>query len=268
MKRCVINKKQLSIHMVIVLMIATMFKSCEKAAEAYIGMPLQPKNIDAEYKPGLNIFGILKTGPDYDTINHFFEVERINSFFDINDTININDAVVSVWYVDSTGNPVNYSLKPIYDGRYTNDYLDPKPGEIWNYKCRYDTFLITSKTIIPNVPALVPGTLNIKDKEVGFSILSDTTGFMYDVYLLSDAGTAYKRITPERGKSTEVQIDMDLRMASQSQLFVFAYDKNYERYVSTSNIFFKPNAFRPRFTTVDGGYGCFCSSSSLMVQIQ
>ena len=48
---------------------------CEKAMDIFVGMPFQPKNISSEYTPGLNIFGILKAGPSYDTLNHFFEVQ-------------------------------------------------------------------------------------------------------------------------------------------------------------------------------------------------
>jgi len=40
------------------------------------------------------------------------------------------------------------------------------------------------------------------------------------------------------------------------------YDKNMVEYITTSNTFFKPNAFRPAFSTVDGGYGTFGAISS------
>ncbi len=79
---------------------------------------------------------------------------------------------------------------------------------------------------------------------------------------------ALKRIVPNNIGNTDVQLKIEYNASGAiNLLYVIAYDINYERYVTTSNIFFKPNAFRPRFTTVDGGYGCFGSLNSLEIDL-
>jgi len=245
------------------------FAGCEKMFEIYMGVPLQPKNINSEYVPGLNIFGMLKAGPTYDTLNHYFEVEQIIYVFDTTTIISIDSAIIELARHQDNGSETKYTLMPYGEGKYTNPFLDAKPGDVWNYQCIYDTFNITSQTLIPNEPQIKEGSLKVTNSNLSFVINTDPTAFMYDVFYIDEMGFYTKRIVPQQGINTEVSFDINFSSNSQiNQLFVYAYDKNYEEYITTSNIFFKPNAFRPRFTTVEGGWGCFCSASSLMVDLE
>lgn len=241
---------------------------CKKVLEAYLGIPLQPENLNSVYEPGLNVFGILKTGASVDSMNHYFEVQRIQYVFDTDTTLNINNATINVTCQKSGNLTLDYLLEPYGEGKYTNPLLVANSGERWDFQCVYDTFLIKASTLIPNEPIIREGSINIENSKVSFVIEPDTSAFLYDIYLLYGSNNSYKRIVPEAGIGTEVELDVVTGPSGEEKtLIVIAYDYNYESYVTTSNIFFKPNAYRPRFTTVEGGYGCFCSSHSILVEL-
>ena len=247
----------------IILVIVFLLSSCEKVLETYIGLPLQPTNINSEYKPGLNIFGMLKAGNTMDTINHFFEVHFIPYVFDTITDINIYDANIALNHNNDT-----LLLTDRGDGHYYNYSITPTPGDKWNYSCVYDTFNVTSSTIIPNMPTVDKNTISIGENNLSFKIKHDTSAYMYDIYYIDEYSHAFKRIVPDN-TNIEINLNIDYHESSSiNRLYVIAYDKNYEKYVSTSNTFFKPNAFRPRFTTVNGGYGCFGSLTSLSIDLK
>lgn len=250
--------------LIIVTMLVSVF-SCEEALDIYVGMPFQPKNINAEYTPGLNVFGILKVGPSYDTLNHFFEVQQLLRISDTVGLAPINEAEITL---EQIAGGYQYTLTNYEDGRYTSSELNPDFGEQWNYTCTYDTFTVTSNTHIPNRPVLKQGSLVTTEKAISFTIQPDATAFLYEVYYINNFDYVFMRIVPREGEPTQVNLVINFSDAAGSNsLFVFAYDENYEKYITTSNIFYKPNAFRPRFTTVEGGYGCFCSAASIRVEL-
>lgn len=247
----------------VILNLGFLLCSCEKVFEAYVGLPLQPTNINSVYVPGLNVFGVLKAGSIVDTSNHFFEVHFIPHVFDTID-ISIYEADISL-QIDSN----TYNLNHFGNGLYFNSELAPMPGQEWNYSCVYDTFEVTSQTIIPNTPVVNTNTIEINDGSLALTIDYDASAYMYDVYYYDGYSFESKRIVPGNGNDIEVQLDIEYNEESAiSLLYVIAYDQKYERYISTSNIFFKPNAYRPRFTTVDGGYGCFGSLCSLEIDLK
>ena len=240
---------------------------CEEIAEFYVGMPFQPKNINSEYSPGLNVFGILKAGPSYDTLNHFFEVQQLLRLSDTA-SMEINEAEIILEQITGPDSLCIFTLSNYNAGRYTSSDLNPDFGEQWNYVCMYDTFIITSSTRIPDQPVLQDGSLAATEQSIAFTLQPDTTAFLYEVYYFNESDFAFERILPARDEPTYV--DLSIRFfdpEGNNQLFVFAYDKNYEKYISTSNIFYKPNAYRPRYTTVEGGYGCFCSAASIKLEL-
>lgn len=247
----------------VILNLTFLLCSCEKVFETYIGLPLQPTNINSVYLPGLNVFGVLKAGAILDTSNQYFEVHYIPHVFDTTSSYSINDADVTLQNDFNT-----YNLDLIGEGLYVNIDVVPIPGQEWNYTCVYDTFEVTSLTIIPNMPVVAESTIDINDGSIRFTIDSDPSAFMYDVYYIDEYSFSTKRIVPEYGNDIEVQLEIeDNELGAINLLYVIAYDQKYEQYITTSNIFFKPNAFRPRFTTVDGGYGCFGSLTSLEVDL-
>ena len=242
---------------------------CEKALEIYVGFPLQPENINSIYEPGLNIFGMLKTGNTFDESNQFFEVQHIYHVFDTNSLFSVDDAKIELTRHYDNGTSKTYKLQADGEGRYSSGLLQFFDGDVWSYRCVYDTIEITSETRIPNRAIIVENSLEVTKNHVSFTIQNDITAFMYDIYYVNGVDFVTRRIIPERGFNTQVSLDINFtENSSLNNLFVLAYDKNYQEYVSTSNIFFKPNAFRPRYSTVEGGYGCFCSMSSLMLNLE
>jgi hypothetical protein len=241
---------------------------CEKALDIFLGMPFQPKNISSEYTPGLNIFGILKAGLSYDTLNHFFEVQKLLHTSDTTEFIEINDAEIILEQITNNSNLITYQLTNYNEGNYTNSELNPDFGEQWSYICTYDTFTITSQTRIPNKPVLQLGSLVSTEKIISFTIQPDTTAFLYEVFYLNESDYVFERIIPNKDEPTHVDLSKHFKnLEGSNTLFVFAYDENYEKYITTSNIFYKPNAYRPRYTSVEGGYGCFCSAASIKVEL-
>lgn len=241
---------------------------CEETFNFYVGIPFQPKNMSSEYTPGLNIFGILKAGPSYDTLNHFFEVQQLLHPSDTTEFIEINEAEIILEQIPYIGNLRTYQLTNYNEGNYTNSELNPDFGEQWNYVCTYDTFTITSHTRIPNKPTLQQGSLVVTEKSISFTVQPDTTAFLYEVFYFNESDYVFERIIPNKDEPTHVDLSIHFRdLEGSNNLFVFAYDENYEKYITTSNIFYKPNAYRPRFTAVEGGYGCFCSAASVKVEI-
>lgn len=248
------------------VLVLVFFSACQKTLEIYIGLPLQPKNINAIYEPGLNVFGILKAGETLDTINHYFEVQTVPEIFDTTSNLNIFDAQITLTQNRDALN--SYNLFHIGEGRYFHYGIDPKPGDIWEYHCVYDTFDITSTSIVPNMPFIIPESLKQRSSNISFLIKYDSTAFMYDVYYVDQFSYALQRIVPEAERDNNVSLDINTSKKSEfNLLYVIAYDKNYEEYVTTSNIFFKPNAYRPRFTTVNNGFGCFGSLTSLKLDL-
>ncbi|MDA3891806.1 MAG: hypothetical protein PF517_09100 [Salinivirgaceae bacterium] len=257
--------KGLETKLLLIILSIMMFAGCEKALEIYIGLPLQPTNINSEYKPGLNVFGMLKSGDIYDDQNHFFEVHKIIHISDTS-AITVENARIAL---QQRGRENILHVYHIGDGIYSNSNIYVNPGQTWDYSCVNDTFRVTSTTTLPYMPKISAGSLNKTENSISFSIDNDTSAYMYDIYYIIDTvmeKNVIKRLIPEDQLNTKVCIDItDSPKMGFELLFVIAYDKNYEKYISTSNRFFKPNAYRPRFTTVDGGYGCFGSCTSLMI---
>ncbi len=243
----------------IILACALTLFSCQKSLEVYMGLPLQPKNINSEYEPGLNIFGILKTGETLDTVNHYFEVHQLLYVFDTVSNVIVDYANISLKCINNNTEK-KYLLNYVEQGRYHNPVINPKPGDKWEYQCIADTFVVTSVTVIPNKPVIEQGSLQITGNSVSFNIRPDSTAFIYDVYYINNNSFVTNRISATNGIAASVFFN-NIATNGQSVIYVIAYDLNFEKYNTGSNTFFKPNAYRPKYTTVNGGYGCFCSAS-------
>ena len=240
--------------------------SCVKIGEYYAGLNLQPNMTDSPFEPGLNVFGILKTGPGLDTINHYFEVQQLLDIASWDDEINLYDASIKLKRVTAAGEAFNYNLQHTADSLYANTAILTAPGDRWNYVCVYDTFEVTATCVVPNYPQLQEGTLQKEEKELKFTILADETAFMYQVYLIDGEHVWLEQKVPVEGNNTEFNLHTDWIISNQTcLLYIFAYDRHMEAYYTTSNTFFKPNAYRPPFSTVEGGYGTFGAVSSCLI---
>jgi hypothetical protein len=253
---------------IIGLLIIVLITGCEKIGEYYLGMNMQPDLPREDFKPGLNVYGVLKTGESLDSLNHYFEVQQLVFVKDAYDSSYVERADISLTREPVSGTVMDYHLNYFRDGIYLNENIETAPGDRWLYKCSYDTFEVTAECVIPNLPLLKVPAIIATDHSIQFTVVSDTTACMYDVYLLNGDNFFFEKRIPLKGIDSQFNLkpEWDTSVGTNG-LFIFASDKNLEKYYTTSNTFFKPNAFRPSFSTVDGGCGTFGGISSTMVVI-
>jgi hypothetical protein len=232
--------------------------SCQWLGEFYAGINMQPELDENAFVPGLNVFGIMKAGESLDTVNHFFEVQQLVHVFAKYDSLVIEGAEIELSRYPISGSSRVYSPKYLTNGRYGISEMAVEPGDRWTYTCRYDTFEVHSSCLVPNIPAIIPGSLKQGPSSIEFALLADSTAFIYDIRFVSDSTFLFDRVVANRQGETLIRLE---KAKGQEQLkgwlYVFAYDKQFEAYFSTSSLFFKPNAYRPSFSTVQGGYGVF-----------
>jgi hypothetical protein len=251
-----------------ILLISILFSGCDDIAEYYVGLKTQPDISKEDILPGLNVYGILKTGPTLDTLNHYFEVQQILFIWDSFDSICVDRANVVLTRKPFRGESEQYTLNCERDCAYFNENIKTAPGDNWQYVCSYDTFEVTASCVIPNEPKVSKLLVDNGSNTIGFSVLSDSSAFMYDIYILSAEDYYTEKKIPTKGVDTEFSINLHWNVAGKTiMMLVFAYDENLEKYYTTSNTFFKPNAYRPYFSTVDGGFGTFGAVSSSYLQI-
>ncbi len=245
------------------LILTVILSGCLKIGEYYAGMTMQPELNENDAVEGLNIFGVLKAGPSLDTACCFFEVQQLLFIHGNYDSMCVDQAEINLTRKTVLGEISNFELNSLGDCLYYNGNLKTDYGDKWNFVCKYDTFEVRSECIIPGKPLIEQIKIDDSSNIISFSVLYDSTASMYNVYIISADSFYIEKRVPEKGVDTKFSINPDWEIKDKSiSLFLFAYDKNLEQYQTTSNIFFKPNAYRPCYTTVEGGYGTFGAISS------
>jgi hypothetical protein len=243
------------------------FQGCQEIGEYYLGLNQKPELFEQEPLHGLNVYGILKTGPGFDTLNHFFEVQQMLPIGGMYDSLVVTDAHIDLIRTSTENEQQHYQLQHLADGRYSGTDLIIAPGDVWTFYCKADTFEVTATSRIPKLPELEDEPVAGEDGILRFAIAADTTAFLHQVYVLNgDQFYTEKKVAPGN-ISNAFSIQLNQPLNETLYLYVFAYDENLERYQSTSNTFFKPNAYRPPFSTVDGGYGTFGAVSSSRFEV-
>ncbi|HKK80666.1 MAG TPA: hypothetical protein VJ909_00370 [Prolixibacteraceae bacterium] len=191
------------------IMVSIMLAGCSDIGEYYVGLNMQPDMSEVPFKPGLNVFGIVKTGPSFDTANHFFEVHQLADIFDFDEeNLIVVDANVSLTRITSEDSEFKYHPELTSDSIYADETIEVRPGDQWFYSCSYDSFLVESQCIVPEEPRII-NNIKLNGKHLGFSIQPDSTAFMYGVYVIENEHVAYEQILPVPGESTETDILLD-----------------------------------------------------------
>ncbi|MDA3816856.1 MAG: hypothetical protein PF486_05720 [Prolixibacteraceae bacterium] len=255
--------KKITISLVVSVIL---FAGCSDIGEYYVGLNMQPDMSEAPFEPGLNVFGIVKTGPSFDTANHYFEVHQLADLFNYEEeNLIVVDANITLTRQTDGGEVFTYRPEQTTDSIYVDRKIEVSAGDKWFYTCSYDSFLVESECIVPAEPH-INNDVKLNENNLGFTIQPDSTAFMYGIYVLENDNIAYEQILSVPGDATKIEISLGWSPEKDSgQIFVFAYDENFRTYYATSNTFFKPNAYRPAFTTVEGGYGVFGAVSSVLV---
>lgn len=236
----------------ILFIIILTFTSCE---ELILGP--QPKFYEEEdVYPSLNVFGVLR--PD----NIYFQ-PLPSSFFLVSKIVPIMNDTVDVWYVpdasifvenaditnetDTAGfftNDTEYN-----ENQYLNTNWNPKALNTYKiaiYKEGYDSvFAYATVPVKPEIKNIV----NTADQII-LTLNNDTSIYLYEIFI---EDVLFKRKLPDISGNTEIIVKKYLPKFS---ITIIGYDKNMADYISTMNVFIKPNSFREPFSTVVNGYGC------------
>ena len=243
--------------LIIVTLSAIVLSGCVKIGEFYVGLTMQPDMENSPFEPGLNVYGVVKCGADFDSVNYHFEVQRMLDLLDWSEGMEVDDAKIHLHRITTQGEEFDYDLSYYYDGSiYRNDSIQTLPGDRWTYRCAEDTFEVTSSCVVPNLPVIQNAKLT--GNRIGFEVKADTSAFLYLIYVFQGENIHTEYKIPSINQDAEFSTDLEW-VVSDEPIFVYvcAYDENLRKYQTTSNTFFKPNAFRPSFSTVEGGYGTF-----------
>lgn len=242
-----------------------LFSGCLKIGEYYVGLHMQPDTGEA-FEPGLNVFGVVKCGPSLDSTNHFFEVHKLLNLANSNDTIfQVIDAEIQLTRRTPSQQIEEYFPQPSPDSLYSDSQIEVSPGDHWSFLCHYDSFSVSASCIVPQLPVL-RSEIQRSANSLSLILQADSTAFLYQIYVFESNQFAQIQHVPTPGKQVEIEIPLSWQPRAGSGLvYIFAYDQNVRIYQTTSNTFFKPNTYRPAFSTVDGGYGVFGAISSTLV---
>ncbi|HEY4784765.1 MAG TPA: hypothetical protein VIH57_01895 [Bacteroidales bacterium] len=261
-------------HITVILFIASFIYGCSKDDLFDIVIGGQPAFVgNHQFAPGLNIFGVIRPDSlDAKSMNLIHVEKVIPAVSDTEDSTTVSDFKAVIYKTNN--NVVIDSLCFTYtypDTTFTHqpDDFIPMPGNRFKISCQSPGLpVLSAETIIPNQPVIVGDIINSSNNKAQFSILSDTTAFLYDIYLLAGSNQYYQRILRAKTGNTTVEIAANLSVGSNAQLLIYAYDKNLSAYLTAPNLFVKPNTYRPPFSTVQNGYGCFGSLNLLRKELQ
>lgn len=258
------NEMRKTQSLLIIIIVWFLFESCEKVAEYYLGIPLQPDFITEDFKPGLNIFGIIR--PDSANGNNmsFVHVQKvIKATGDTTKDLEIKNAEIFIFPLvnNSTTDTISFILNKDTTGTYTRygpvGIFSPLAGHTYELKCM--AVGLPDLGGLTRIP-LKPGIIGLSNSSglVQFDILPDTNTFLYKVYLIHDTNILYNQtFLPAGQENVHVQINVSIPIGT--DLFVYAYDENLANYIANSNVAFNINAFRQYDNQVTNGYGVFGS---------
>ncbi|MDA3879875.1 MAG: hypothetical protein PF436_05750 [Prolixibacteraceae bacterium] len=251
---------------ILMLLLVILFAGCLKVGEYYTGLHMQPDMDGVKFEPGLNIFGVVKCGSSLDSANHYFEVQKILNLNKSDDTtIQIFDAEINLHRQATTDTQFSYLPQLAADSLYIDRQIEVTPGDQWIFTCTHDSFYVSATCVVPQQPQL-QSEVQLNEHSLSLSLLPDSTAFLYQIYVIENGNFDIMQYVPTPGKPVGIEFPLSWQPSTgNGQVYIFAYDKNFRVYNTTSNTFFKPNTYRPSFSTVNGGYGVFGAVSSTLV---
>lgn len=267
MKLIAMDKMKTKLFYLIVLI--TVLSGCVKIGEFYAGLNMQPDMSDSPFVPGLNVYGIVKAGVSLDSVNHHFEVQKLMDLSNWSEETEVHNALLLLERTSLETVNEEYILNHKIDAIYEHTNMVVAPGDFWQFTCVYDTFMLYASCVVPMEPIVEEKTIDLDQNRLFLKIAPDTTAFMYMLYLLSGEHLYQYQSLAGHNTSTELEVFPDWGIpASGAEVYLFAVDENLRKYSTTSNTFFKPNAYRPGFSTIDGGFGVFGAVTGVMIEIE
>jgi hypothetical protein len=264
-------KRLLHIKLILISLLM-LFSACNEDFWFDFLLGPQPKFIDDnEYAPGLSILGVIRPDSlDSEPLSYVLVEKLIGAVNTEPDSFNIVDAKVMVYKIND--NVIVDSFEFIFDTTqlfpsiYRPVDFQPQAGETYTIQCKKEGLpLVTATTTVPDVPIIENDLITIIPNKVQFSILSHPSASLYDVFLFSGNFSIKKRVLKDPNGSTFIDISTNEVLDENAFIIIYVYDANLSSYITAPNIFIKPNTYRPPFSNVSGGYGCF-GSMNLMVK--
>ncbi len=257
------------IYIILTVCISLLFCACSKDDLFDFVVGPQPHFLDDhQFIAGLNILGVIRPdsfdGKSLSTIQIEKVVPAVSKIDDSTTVIDYNFVIYKI--INQT---IIDSLCFVYkypDTTYIHQPTDfnPFPGNHYRIVCQSPGLpILTAETVIPNQPVIVNGSMNIKQNNIQFAINNDTSAFLYDIYIFVGDQQYNKRLIRSKIGNTIVDISGNIPQKTAINLSIYAYDKHLSEYLTVTNLFIKPNTFRPPFSTVHNGYGCFGSLNVL-----
>ncbi len=266
-------KRKLLVNLIFISLLI-LFSSCSDDFWFDFLLGPQPKFIDDnEFTPGLSILGVIRPDSiDSEPLSYILVEKLIAAVNTEPDSFNIVDAQVMVFKIND--NVIVDSFEFVFDTTqlfpsiYRPVDFQPQAGDSYTIRCRKEGLPeLTASTTVPNVPAIENDLITVTANKVQFSILSHPSASLYDVFLFSGNYPIMKRVLKDQNGSTFIEIILNESLDENAFVIIYAYDANLSSYVTAPNIFIKPNTYRPPFSNVTGGYGCFGSMNILVRNI-
>ncbi len=252
-------------YFLLLLCLAMLLYSCEKAADYYIGMNQQPEFTVNTFEEGLNIFGLLRPDQKEDFNKSFVFVQQNWPALNLDNLNIIQNTNINVYrlengvIVDSVEFPLMPSDSLFGDTLYRPSVVfHPEAGQQYQLICYHPDFPVAvGETIIPSKPQIDSSTINIEGNTLEFVVVADTLIKMMDVYLITDSGSKQAgRYVTDGLTDTYITLELqdDLQIVK-----IFSYDNNLATYYANSNISLNFNKYRTTFSTLESGFGVFGS---------
>jgi hypothetical protein len=264
-----VNVKALILVMLIMSMVLLI--SCEDTLEWYMGLNKQPDFFDGKvYTSSMNVFGIVRPDSSAGKSLSFVHVEKTGP--SNNDTNRVSwfvlpDAEVVVQHI-KYGNIIaqteffyDSTEIDIINNEYRAEYFDVVPGEIYKMICSHETFdTVFGYTTVPHKPVVRDGSVKMKTNVLEFYIEPDPLSFLYEAVLMFPDTIIYSGYVLPDTNGTLFTVNFTDSQGLKPLVQVFSYDQNLAAYFSsiTSSII-NLNSYRPPFSMVEGGVGCFGS---------
>lgn len=253
-----------------------LLNACSKEDLIDIFIGAQPDFYEEDnYDKQLNVFAILQADSSGGFSKSIFELSRTRQALNdtLNDSIVLSGSIVTLLKTEgqSTIDSIRFSYynteSLIFDPEL-NQNSSFKLEEGFEYRLRIVCEGFSTLNAYCNLPAKPELATEITsgDENISFSLKNDTSIYLYEVFLVyNDLLTSPFRIEPQNyQEETTVVLRNKFPDKDLQKMLIYSYDKNLTTYYSFSNVFIKPNTYRPPFTTVEGAYGCFGAINELM----
>lgn len=242
--------------------LSLLLTSCKETLDVYLGVPLQPRFDSDTFKPGLNIFGVIRIDSTASFNNSFILLQKVvpavgdSTGWEI-DTATVWVSKLSIHDTDTVCEFVLSSRDSIFrETAYRPECnFNPQPGDIYISECIYEDMpVLYAKTIVPNKPVCTSPTFTFENNSVELSVLPDTTFFMLDAFVYSN-GQVINSVRLPSVDELNTNILVSPVYEEPDSVVLFSYDYNLAVYYLASNTSLNFNKYRKSFSTVENGYG-------------